>query len=150
GDVDQLPSVGPGAVLRDIIDSGRVPTVRLTQIFRQAEGSGIVENAHRIHHGEPPVGGRDATGEFFVIQRADPEGALSLLDHLVTERIPRGFGLHPIDDLQVLTPMQKGPVGAVAINERLQALLNPSGPEVKKGTRTLRLGDKVMQLTNDY
>src|SRR5690606_11882156 len=96
------------------------------------------------------VGGRDATGEFFVIQRADPEGALSLLDHLVTERIPRGFGLHPIDDLQVLTPMQKGPVGAVAINERLQALLNPSGPEVKKGTRTLRLGDKVMQLTNDY
>src|SRR5690606_19716076 len=75
---------------------------------------------------------------------------LSLLDQLVTDRIPRGFGLHPVDDLQVLTPMQKGPMGAIAINERLQALLNPSGPEVKKGARTLRLGDKVMQLANDY
>jgi exodeoxyribonuclease V alpha subunit len=150
GDVDQLPSVGPGAVLRDFIDSGVVPTVRLTQIFRQAEGSSIVENAHRIHEGIAPVGASGKGEQFYVIQRRGPEEAVSLIEELVTERIPKGFGLHPIDEIQLLTPMQRGPLGAIALNELLQARLNPSGPEVRRGARVLRLGDKVMQLRNNY
>ncbi|MEM6789922.1 MAG: ATP-dependent RecD-like DNA helicase [Myxococcota bacterium] len=150
GDVDQLPSVGPGAVLRDLIASEQVPTVMLTQIFRQAEGSGIVENAHRIHAGEMPEGGRDGDAEFFVIPRSDPERAVRLIEHLVTERIPRRFGFDPVRDIQILTPMQKGMAGALAINERLQHALNPVGPEVRRGARLLRQGDKVMQLRNNY
>jgi exodeoxyribonuclease V alpha subunit len=150
GDVDQLPSVAPGAVLRDIIDSGSIPTVRLTQIYRQAEGSSIVENAHRIHHGEPPIGAAERGEQFYVIDRRSPEEAVSLIQELLMHRIPKGFGLDPVDDVQVLTPMQRGAAGAIALNEMLQATLNPSGPEVKKGARTLRLADKVMQLRNDY
>ncbi|RLB65547.1 MAG: ATP-dependent RecD-like DNA helicase [Deltaproteobacteria bacterium] len=150
GDVDQLPSVGPGAVLRDVIESGRVPTVRLTQIFRQAEGSSIVENAHRIHAGEMPVGATAKGEQFYVIDRRTPETAVALIKELLTRRIPRSFGLHPVDDVQILTPMQRGPVGAVALNEMLQEVLNPEGPAVQKGARLLRLSDKVMQLRNDY
>ncbi len=150
GDVDQLPSVGPGAVLRDVINSECVPTVRLTEIFRQAAGSSIVENAHRIHQGHPPTGGSGKGEQFYVIPRSSAEEAVSLVEHLVTERIPQGFGLHPVADIQVLTPMQKGPVGAIALNQLLQQKLNPSGPEVRKGSRVLRLGDKVMQLRNNY
>ncbi len=150
GDVDQLPSVGPGAVLRDVIESGRVPTVRLTQIFRQAEGSSIVENAHRIHAGEMPLGATTKGEQFYVIDRRTPETAVALIKELVTRRIPRSFGLHPVDDVQILTPMQRGPVGAVALNEMLQEVLNPEGPAVQKGARLLRLSDKVMQLRNDY
>jgi exodeoxyribonuclease V alpha subunit len=150
GDVDQLPSVGPGAVLRDVIESGRVPTVRLTQIFRQAEGSSIVENAHRIHAGEPPVGATTKGEQFYVIDRRSPETAVALIKELLTHRIPRSFGLHPVDDVQILTPMQRGAAGAVALNEMLQQELNPEGPTVQKGARLLRLGDKVMQLRNDY
>jgi exodeoxyribonuclease V alpha subunit len=150
GDVDQLPSVGPGAVLRDVLAAGCVPTVRLTQIFRQAEGSSIVVNAHRIHDGEPPVGSTEKDDQFYVIDRRSPEEAVALLEHLITERIPRGFGLDPLDDVQVLTPMQRGSCGAVALNEILQRAINPEGPEVKRGARVLRLGDKVMQLRNNY
>jgi exodeoxyribonuclease V alpha subunit len=150
GDVDQLPSVGPGAVLRDIIASGEVPTARLTQIFRQAEGSQIVRNAHRIHDGEPPEGAQGPGGEFYVIERSDPKAAADLILHLVTERIPRGFGMDPRRHVQVLTPMHKGEAGAIALNAALQAALNPTGPTVTRGARTLRLGDKVMQLKNDY
>ena len=150
GDVDQLPSVGPGAVLRDIIASTVVPTVRLTQIFRQADGSSIVDNAHRIHAGELPVGSTDKDDEFYVIDRRTPETAIGSLEELIRRRIPSGFGLDPVEDVQVLTPMQRGPTGAIALNEMLQASLNPEGPEVRKGARILRLGDKVMQLRNNY
>jgi exodeoxyribonuclease V alpha subunit len=150
GDVDQLPSVGPGAVLRDVIASGLVPTVRLSTVFRQAAGSAIVVNAHRIQRGEAPVGATEKGEQFYVIERRTPESAAELVEELVTKRIPEGFGLHPVDDVQVLTPMQKGTAGAIALNELLQRALNPSGPEVRRGTRLLRLGDKVMQLRNDY
>jgi len=150
GDVDQLPSVGPGAVLRDIIASGQVPTARLTQIFRQAEGSLIVKNAHRIHDGEPPEGATGPDGEFYVIERTNPEAAADTILHMVTERIPQRFGLDPKADVQVLTPMHKGEAGAIALNQKLQQALNPTGATVTKGARTLRVGDKVMQLKNDY
>ncbi len=150
GDVDQLPSVGPGAILRDIIASNVIPTVRLSQIFRQAEGSLIVQNAHRIHDGEKPEGSTDKRGEFFVFTRKDPEEAAATIHELVTERIPRGFGLHPVRDVQVLTPMNKGVVGTIALNEALQRSLNPDGPSVTRGGKIFRLGDKVMQLKNDY
>jgi exodeoxyribonuclease V alpha subunit len=150
GDVDQLPSVGPGAVLRDVIASGAVPTVRLTQIFRQAEGSLIVRNAHRIHDGEPPESAEGKQGEFYVVERREAEAAAAAIHDLVTRRIPRRFGLDPVRDIQVLTPMHRGAAGAIALNESLQAALNPSGPSVTKGHRTLRVGDKVMQLKNDY
>jgi exodeoxyribonuclease V alpha subunit len=150
GDVDQLPSVGPGAVLRDVIASGEVPTVRLTQIFRQAEGSLIVKNAHRIHDGIPPESAEGATGEFYVIERSGADAAADLVLELVTSRIPRRFGLDPKADMQVLTPMHKGEAGSMALNARLQEALNPGGASVTRGTKTLRVGDKVMQLRNDY
>jgi exodeoxyribonuclease V alpha subunit len=150
GDVDQLPSVGPGAVLRDVITSGEVPTARLSQIFRQAAGSLIVRNAHRIHDGEPPEGESRPDGEFYVLPRDKPEDAAELILELVTRRIPNRFGLDPKTDVQVLTPMHKGEAGAIALNERLQKALNPSGQGVTRGSRTLRVGDKVMQLRNNY
>jgi exodeoxyribonuclease V alpha subunit len=153
GDVDQLPSVGPGAVLRDILASDCVARVRLTEIFRQAAGSSSVTNAHRIHDGEMPVGGTDKGEQFYVIERRTPPEACALLEELVTNRIAKSFGLDPVDDVQILTPMQRGPVGAIALNEMLQRLLNPARPdkpEVKRGNKLLRLDDKVMQLRNDY
>lgn len=150
GDVDQLPSVGPGAVLRDIIASGEVRTVRLTQIFRQAEGSLIVRNAHRIHEGVPPEGAEGPSGEFYVIERTSAEAAADTILHMVTKRIPERFGLDPKEQIQVLTPMHRGEAGAIALNQKLQEALNPTGPSVTRGARTLRLGDKVMQLRNDY
>jgi exodeoxyribonuclease V alpha subunit len=152
GDVDQLPSVGPGAVLRDVIDSGAVPCVRLTQIFRQAARSLIVTNAHRINDGELPVAPDPSAtdADFFVIDRRDPDRARATVLELVASRIPDRFGLDPIRDIQVLTPMNRGPAGAVALNEALQAALNPHGPSLVRGARTYRVGDKVMQLRNDY
>jgi exodeoxyribonuclease V alpha subunit len=150
GDVDQLPSVGPGAVLRDVIASGQVATVRLSQIFRQAEGSLIVQNAHRIHDGEPPESASGPTGEFYVLKPKTPEAAADLILEVVTRRIPARFGLDPKTQVQVLTPMHKGEVGAIALNERLQQALNPTGPTVTRGNRTLRVGDKVMVLRNNY
>ncbi len=152
GDVDQLPSVGPGAILRDLIESGVVRCVRLTQIFRQASKSLIVTNAHRINSGEepiaPPPGESDA--DFFVVDRRDPELAKATIVELVTKRIPHRFGLDPVRDVQVLTPMHRGPAGSIALNEALQAALNPTGLEIARGARTFRVGDKVMQLRNDY
>jgi exodeoxyribonuclease V alpha subunit len=151
GDVDQLPSVGPGAVLRDILACRAVPSVRLGTIFRQAARSLIVTNAHRINQGEPPLAappGADA--DFFVVERRDPEKARDTLIELVASRIPNRFGLDPVRDVQVLTPMNRGPAGAVALNEALQAALNPRGEALVRGSRTYRVGDKVMQLRNDY
>jgi exodeoxyribonuclease V alpha subunit len=152
GDVDQLPSVGPGSFLRDAIDSGVVPCVRLVRIFRQAEKSLIVQNAHRINAGEPPVvpepGVTDA--DFYVIDKSDADQARRVILELVTKNIPRRFGLDPLRDIQVLTPMHRGPAGTVALNEELQAALNPTGPSITRGKNLFRAGDKVMQLRNDY
>jgi exodeoxyribonuclease V alpha subunit len=152
GDVDQLPSVGPGAVLRDVIDSRSVPTVRLDRIFRQAEESRIVANAHAILRGEmPESAAADApNADFFVVQRRDPDESARTLLELVTQRIPRRFGLAPRDDVQVLTPMHRGPVGTTALNAALQAALNPTGPKLERRGQAYRAGDKVMQTKNDY
>lgn len=151
GDADQLPSVGPGNVLRDMIDSGAVPVARLRTIFRQTAESGIVVNAHRVNEGTfPRVDDAGAEGEFFFIERDDPEEALRTILHLVSERIPRRFGLDPMDDIQVLTPMHRGTLGASNLNASLQALLNPSGDEIVRGSRALRVGDKVLQVRNNY
>jgi exodeoxyribonuclease V alpha subunit len=152
GDSDQLPSVGPGAFLRDLIDSGVVPTVRLNDIFRQAGESRIVLNAHRILHGEMPESAdADAPhADFFVVPRKTPEEAAELVRELVVTRIPRRFGFDPRRDVQVLTPMHRGPAGTIALNELLQAALNPDGPALESRGQKLRLGDKVMQTKNDY
>lgn len=150
GDVDQLPSVGPGAVLRDAIASGEVPTIRLTEIFRQAAGSLIVQNAHRIHEGVPPESATGTGGEFYVIERTGDKAAADTVVELATGRIPKGFGLDPRTSVQILTPMHKGEAGTLMLNERLQQALNPHGLEVKRGNKILRVGDKVMQLRNDY
>jgi len=151
GDVDQLPSVGPGSVLRDAIASGVVPCVRLVKIFRQAEQSLIVTNAHRINAGEMPVvPERGAEADFFIVTRRDPDEARQTVVDLVTRHIPRRFGFDPIRDVQVLTPMNRGPLGTIALNQALQAALNPAGEGLARGHVTFRVGDKVMQLKNDY
>ncbi|MCU0658352.1 MAG: ATP-dependent RecD-like DNA helicase [Polyangiaceae bacterium] len=151
GDVDQLPSVGPGALLRDCIDAGHVPVVRLDTIFRQAAESLIIDNAHRIRRGVTPCSAADDRGDFFLIQRPDPLKARETLLHLVTERIPRRFGLDPSRDIQVLSPMRKGDVGIESLNQELQLALNPPrGQGYVRGGRSFHVGDKVMQLKNDY
>lgn len=152
GDADQLPSVGPGAVLRDLIASDVIPTVRLTRIFRQGEASGIVENAHRILRGEMPesASADDARGDFFIISRQNPEDAAQVVRELVSSRIPRKFGFAPERDVQVLTPMHKGAAGTQALNELLQQTLNPLGPALEVRGQKLRAGDKVLQTRNDY
>ncbi len=151
GDVDQLPSVGPGAVLRDVIASGVVPCVRLRTIFRQAARSLIVTNAHRVNDGLPPLAAPAGTlADFFVVERRDPDKARETIVDLVTKRIPERFGLDPVRDVQVLTPMNRGPAGALALNQALQEALNPRGDSLVRGARAYRAGDKVMQLRNDY
>jgi exodeoxyribonuclease V alpha subunit len=151
GDVDQLPSVGPGAILGDLIHSRAVDVVRLTEIFRQARESRIVVNAHRVNQGElPAMEGDDADSDFFFIARDDPEEAVAAVRTLVGERIPRRFKLDPVEDIQVLCPMHRGLLGTSHLNEVLRELLNPTGPELKRGERIFRQGDKVMQIRNDY
>ncbi|MFH1091110.1 MAG: ATP-dependent RecD-like DNA helicase [Pseudomonadota bacterium] len=153
GDVDQLPSVGPGNVLRDVIDSGISSVVRLDEIFRQARESSIVVNAHRINQGRRPVMPEPGSGkleDFYFIERPDPEDALSAILDLVAERIPRRFGFHPVDEVQVLSPMHRGVVGAEHLNESLQKALNPRQEGIQKGERRFHLGDKVMQVKNNY
>jgi exodeoxyribonuclease V alpha subunit len=151
GDVDQLPSVGPGSVLLDLIRSAAVAVVRLSRIFRQAEESRIIVNAHRVNQGELPLASADdPSADFFFIERQEPEEILATMKALLTERIPRKFGLHPTRDIQVLTPMHKGLLGAAALNQELQTLFNAEGPSVVRGTRLFRVGDKVMQVRNDY
>lgn len=152
GDSDQLPSVGPGAVLRDVIDSGVVPTARLSKIFRQAEESRIVSNAHAILRGKMPESASADTpnADFFVIPRKDPDEAARTVLELVTERIPKRFAVSPRDDVQVLTPMHRGPVGTMALNKALQAALNPRGPAIEHRGAAYRVGDKVMQTKNDH
>ncbi|RMG18797.1 MAG: ATP-dependent RecD-like DNA helicase [Deltaproteobacteria bacterium] len=149
GDVDQLPSVGPGAVLADLIDSRVVPVVRLTEVFRQAARSRIVQAAHAVNAGRLPPAGREGE-DFFFIERREPDAILETLVNLVTRRIPHGFGVDPIEEVQVLTPMHRGLLGAKNLNERLQAVLNPEGEGLERGATAFRVGDKVMQLRNDY
>ena len=151
GDVNQLPSVGAGNVLKDIIASGAVPVVELNEIFRQAKESRIIVNAHKINKGIlpslKPSGPKD---DFYFIEQEDPEAVLKIILELVKERVPRRFGLDPIDDIQVLTPMHKGTVGAENLNAELQKALNPREDEVIRGNRSFRLNDKVMQVKNNY
>jgi exodeoxyribonuclease V alpha subunit len=152
GDVDQLPSVGAGEVLRDLLAEGTpIPHVRLTQVFRQASRSGVVTNAHRINAGSfPQVRGLD---DFFLFRTDDAEEAARLTVDVVVRRIPARFGLDPRRDVQVLTPMHRGPAGAGALNALLQDALTPAGPdraEKRFGGRVFRVGDKVSQIRNDY
>lgn len=152
GDVDQLPSVGAGNVLRDLIGSGAVPTVRLDHIFRQAAGSYIVTNAHRVNQGQMPLFEKDSR-DFFLFPVDEAEAAADRLVEVVAERIPARFGLDPVAEVQVLSPMHRGAAGVGALNERLQAALNPPAPgrpEVRLGGRQFRVGDKVMQVRNNY
>jgi exodeoxyribonuclease V alpha subunit len=151
GDVDQLPSVGPGQVLADLIRSRAVEVVRLIEIFRQAERSLIVVNAHRVQSGQMPVlESIDKEGDFFFLERRDPEEALRTLVQLVTRRIPARFGLDPLEQVQVLTPMKRGLLGSANLNAVLRETLNPHGRSLTRGGHTLRVGDKVMQVRNNY
>lgn len=158
GDVDQLPSVGPGAVLSDVIESGAATVVRLEEIFRQAAASRIVVNAHQVNRGEmpdlaAPPGDQPDRSDFYFVERDDPAAARDTVIELVAERIPARFGFDPLRDIQVLTPMHRGELGTVALNHALQARLNPPAPdrgEIGRGERTFRVGDKVMQVRNDY
>ncbi len=152
GDVDQLPSVGPGNVLHDLIHSGMMPVTRLETIFRQSESSYIVLNAHRINRGEMPLFPKDAA-DFYLFQQPAPEEASSLIVDIVARRIPRKFGYAATTDIQVLSPMHRGECGVTALNRRLQRRLNPPAegkPAVQHGSRIFRTGDRVMQIRNDY
>ena len=149
GDIDQLPSVGAGNVLRDIIDSQRIPVVRLVRIFRQAQKSRIVMNAHTINQGRFPDTSNGRDTDFFFMREDDPERAAETIVRLVKERLPRAYRESP-DRIQVLTPMQRGVVGAANLNLLLQQALNPSGPSLSRGGYTYRQGDRVMQLRNNY
>ncbi len=152
GDVDQLPSVGPGTVLADIIRSGTVPVVRLTEIFRQAGQSWIVRAAHRVNQGELPESAPAGQGDFYLVEAANPDAVLDRIVTLVRDRIPSRFGLDPFRDIQVLTPMNRSELGARNLNQRLQEALNParSEPEVQRYGWTFRAGDKVLQTVNNY
>ena len=152
GDIDQLPSVGPGQVLADIIGSGSVPVVRLTEVFRQAAQSKIITTAHAINAGRiPDLTPPDGDADFYFVPAADPEQAVSRIVELVSKRIPQRFGLDPIRDIQVLCPMNRGGVGARSLNVELQAALNPAGEKkVERFGWTFAPGDKVMQIENDY
>ena len=149
GDIDQLPSVGAGNVLRDIIDSQQIPVVRLTRIFRQAQSSRIVMNAHAINAGHFPNIKNGLDTDFFFINQEDADEMVKLIIGLVRERLPKKYG-YPAKEIQVLTPMQRGTVGAGNLNIELQNALNPSGPSLARGGYTFRQGDKVMQIRNNY
>ncbi|MGI3213090.1 SF1B family DNA helicase RecD2 [Roseovarius tibetensis] len=152
GDIDQLPSVGPGQVLADIISSGAVPVMRLTEVFRQAAQSRIITTAHAINAGRiPDLSPPDGESDFYFVPAADPEQAVPRIVELVAKRIPRRFGLDPIKDIQVLCPMNRGGIGARSLNIELQAALNPAGDKkVERFGSTFAPGDKVMQIENDY
>lgn len=149
GDIDQLPSVGAGNVLRDIIDSQKIPVVRLTRIFRQAQKSRIVMSAHAINQGRFPDTSNGRDTDFFFMKEEDPERVAATVVRLVKERLPRAYGQRP-DKIQVLTPMQRGIVGAANLNLSLQEALNPSGPSLNRGGYTYRQADRVMQVRNNY
>ncbi|BBD07891.1 AAA family ATPase [Desulfovibrio ferrophilus] len=152
GDVNQLPSVGPGNILSDVIDSQAVPSAVLTRIYRQARESLIVTNAHRINNGQLPENPEPPGPEhdFFWVRRQEAADIQRYILELVTERIPTAYGLDPKRDIQVLTPIHKGELGTQALNALLQERINPSGREIKRGNTIYRVGDRVLQLKNDY
>ncbi|MDE2321358.1 MAG: ATP-dependent RecD-like DNA helicase [candidate division NC10 bacterium] len=153
GDVDQLPSVGPGAVLRDIIASSLVPVIRLSEIFRQARESQIVVNAHRINRGEMPFCAdweAQERGDCYLLAKQEALEVQAAILELASSGLPTRHRVDPLEELQILSPMQKGPIGAMQLNQVLQALLNPSGPELLRAGRLYRRGDRVMQIRNNY
>jgi exodeoxyribonuclease V alpha subunit len=153
GDVFQLPSVGPGNVLSDIIQSEKVSVVQLNRIFRQGEGSLIVVNAHRIHQGEMPILVKEdgnKTQDFYFLDQEEPEKAARWILELVQDKLPKRYGIDPLQDIQVLTPMYKGVVGAENLNLFLQQHLNKDLRSVQRGTRVFKVGDKIMQVRNNY
>jgi exodeoxyribonuclease V alpha subunit len=151
GDPDQLPSVGPGQVLQDLLDSEAAPAVKLTTIFRQAESSGIVANAHLINAGELPR--LKGFNDFYHLAARRPDECCDLVVDLATRRLPQHYGLDPFEDIQVIAPIYQGPAGVDTLNARIQERLNPPSParaERHFGARIFREGDKVMQVVNDY
>jgi len=152
GDVDQLPSVGPGNVLRDLIDSGLLPVTRLMTIYRQEKDSHIILNAHRINHGEMPIFPKESK-DFFLFAEDDARKITDWVVNLASERITNKFGYDPLQEIQVLSPIHRGEAGVTELNQRLQAVLNPAAPkkiELRHGSRVFREGDRVMQIHNDY
>ncbi|MGD9974878.1 MAG: ATP-dependent RecD-like DNA helicase, partial [Desulfatirhabdiaceae bacterium] len=151
GDIHQLPSVGAGNVLADIIGSGLIPVVELNEIFRQARGSRIIVNAHQICAGViPRLTEQAADSDFYFIEREDPQAAVDLILKLVVERIPNRFHLDPIADVQILSPMNRGIAGVANLNQVLQNALNAGDDQLNRGGRSFRMGDKVMQIRNNY
>jgi exodeoxyribonuclease V alpha subunit len=153
GDADQLPSVGAGNVLQDLLDSEIIPSVRLTELFRQAKGSQIVLAAHAVNRGEVPEIGNSIEHDLFFVEAPNEASVVTVIKRLVEERIPDRFGLDPTDDVQVMSPMHNGQAGVSALNLELQSLLNPQkagAVQVARGSKTFRLGDKVMQIRNNY
>ena len=157
GDIDQLPSVGPGSVLADLISSAVPTVVKLTEIFRQAAQSAIIISAHAVNRGEmpdlsPPAGDAPDRSDFYFIERDDPIAARETVVELISDRIPKRFGFDPLLDIQVLTPMHRGELGTTALNLALQETIGgkSGSPEIKRGTRAYRVGDKVMQIRNNY
>jgi exodeoxyribonuclease V alpha subunit len=151
GDVNQLPSVGSGNVLNDMITSKALPVVELNEIFRQAKASRIIVNAHKINNGILPSFENDlSNNDFYFIHQQDPQKVLEIILDLTKTRIPRRFGFDPVDDIQVLTPMHKGVVGAENLNVQLQKTLNPVQDAIIRGNRSFRANDKVMQIKNNY
>jgi len=150
GDVDQLPSVGPGSVLRDIIASGAICTIKLTRIFRQAQHSDIVKNAHKVNEGIIPKTGNGRNTDFFFIEKEDPAEIAETIKELCLDRLPKYYGADAIDDIQVLCPMTRGLAGTSNMNAELQSVLNKRTETIKYGSVTYKLGDKVMQIRNNY
>ncbi len=152
GDVDQLPSVGPGRVLADLIDSRKIPTARLTRIFRQAGVSLIVRAAHSVLHGALPVPSSNPKGDYFFVEAEQPQSVAEKILTMIHDRIPKTFQFDPLRDIQVLTPMNRTELGAQEFNKRIQELLNPPGkvPQIERFGVCFRLGDKVIELRNNY
>jgi exodeoxyribonuclease V alpha subunit len=150
GDIDQLPSVGPGYVLGDLIKSGTVPVCELKKIYRQEGQSQIIRNAHKVRDGEYPYIKNKDSEDFFFLEKNDPEEAVSLILHLLTDRVPSSFGMDPLKDVQVLVPTNKGVCGVVNLNSRIQKVLNPQNTGLLHGNRWFKTGDKVIQLKNNY
>lgn len=150
GDINQLPSVGPGNVLNDMITSKQIPVSTLTEIYRQARGSRIVTNAHRINKGEFPYLKNFANGDFFFIEELEPEGVLNTIVSLVHKRLPRRYHFDPIEEIQVLAPMKRGVIGTYNLNASLQNALNPKGESLIHSGYQYRIHDKVMQMRNNY
>ena len=149
GDVDQLPCIGPGNILSDLISSNTLPTIRLTKIFRQDENSRIIRNAHAINRGDFPIFSNTRDSDFFYLKADTDDDASNIVVDLIKTRLPNAYGLDP-KDIQVLTPMKKYASGTVELNQRIQEAINPVGAEIHQGGRIFRVGDKVIQTKNNY